>query len=206
MTTSFEIPIAANGSCEVRFPPRCVSCAAAPTTTSGVQLAKLVMQKKRQVPLKVQLQVPHCQSCARASMSLFWLGLLPSLLGFLLVGGLVFVATVIGASWLGLDNYGRPQDTPSLVLGAFFGLLAGLLGGLVAELLTRVVLLPWMGRSMLRAPLFVVQLLSDSDYVAGLSVALKQPNTHLTLNFENELVAAEFADLQAAAGSVPSAR
>lgn len=204
MASSFEIPIAANGRCDVRFPNRCVSCGAAATTESRIILAKLVMRKQRQVPIKVQLQVPHCQACAQATLSLFWIGLIPSLLGFLLAGGLVFVAVFVGANWLGLDTYGRPQDAPSLVLGAFFGLLAGLAGGFLAELLTRLILWPFMGHSMLRAPLLVAQLLSDGEYIPGLRATLKQDATQLQLTFENDAIASEFATQRQAAGIDPA--
>lgn len=204
MATSFEIPITADGRCDVRFPDRCVHCGANPTTESRITLAKLVMRKQRQVQIRVQLQVPHCQTCAKASLSLFWIGLIPSLIGFLLVGGLVFVAVFIGANWIGLDTYGRPQDTPSLVLSAFFGLLAGLAGGFLAELLTRLILWPFLGRSMLRAPLLVAQLLSDSEYIPGLKATLMESATKLQLTFENDAVASEFAALRQAARTGPA--
>jgi ribosomal protein S14 len=195
MATSFEIAVAPDGSFDARLPERCVSCGAERAAETPITLSRLVARKQRQVPVTVRLKVPHCQACARASAWLFWIGLIPALTGFLLVGGAVFVAVFIGATWLGIDDYARPQDAPSLVLGAFFGLFGGLAGGLLAEVLTRLVLLPFLGRSMLRAPLFVVQMLTDMDYVAGLKAELASTGAQLRLTFENDAIAGEFASL-----------
>jgi ribosomal protein S14 len=195
MGTSFEIKGTPGGAYAVQMPRRCVSCGAPQTTESTLALSRLVMRKNRQVPLEFRLGVPHCEACARATKSLFLIGLIPALLGFLLAGGAVFVAVVYGAWTIGLDEYARPQDTPSLVLGAFFGLLAGIVGGLLFELVVRLVLLPFLGRAMLRSPLLVVQLLADSDYVAGLRGAFSKNGESLLLTFENSVIAQEFAEL-----------
>jgi hypothetical protein len=204
MARSFDAAVGLDGRCDARLPERCVCCGAPRAVESPLTLSRLIMRKRRQVTLTVRLSVPHCQACARASMSLFLIGLIPGLIGFVLVGGAVFAFVALGAAALGLDDYGRPQDTPSLVLGAFFGLLAGLAGALVAELLTRLVLWPFLGRSMLRAPLLVVQLLSDSDYVAGLNVQLAKSGAQLRLTFENDAIASEYADLNPDLPTVPS--
>lgn len=195
MGVSFEIKGGSGGTYAVQMPKRCVSCGAPQVTESTLGLSRLIMRKNRQVPLELKLGIPHCEACARATKSMFLIGLIPALLGFLVVGGAVFAGVVYGAWIIGLDDYARPQDTPSLVLGAFIGLLAGLVGGLLSELVARLVLLPFLGRAMLRSPLLVMQMLSDSDYVAGLQGSLSQNGESLRLTFENSAIAQEFAEL-----------
>jgi hypothetical protein len=194
MARSFEVAVGPDGRVVAQMPGRCVCCGAPAEAESALAFGRLVMRRRRQVPVSVRLAVPHCRACARATMSLFWVGLAPGLAGFLLVGGATFVAVALGAAAIGLDDSGRPQDAPSLVLGAFFGLLAGIGGALAFELLARLLLLPILGRSMLRAPLLMVQLLTDADYVAGLRGRLSERGDRLRLTFDHDAAAAEFAD------------
>jgi len=86
---------------------------------------------------------------------------------------------------------GRPENANSLVLGAAAGLFGGIAGGFIFELVARLLLLPIMGRALLRAPLLVPTLFTDSDYVAGLTA---RPNADytLTLTFANAEIAREF--------------
>jgi hypothetical protein len=55
----------------------------------------------------------------------------------------------------------------------------------------RLLLLPIMGRALLRAPLLVPSFFTDSDYIAGLTA---RPNADftLTLTFANDEIAREF--------------
>ena len=78
------------------------------------------------------------------------------------------------------------------MLGAFVGLLAGLVGGFVFEVLARVVLLPFLGPALLRAPLLASQLLSDADYVAGVSGKLKADGTRIDCACSSPISRASF--------------
>ena len=135
--------------------------------------------------------VPHCAACARATKSVFLAGLIPFGLGFLLVGGAAFLVVFAWSARMGVDDMGKPANSNSLVLGAAAGLFGGIAGGFLFELLARLLLLPIMGRALLRAPLFVPTLFTDTDYIAGLTV---RPNADftLTLTFANPDISREF--------------
>ena len=192
------MPLTAARTWEGAFPALCVSCGGAKEAESALALTRLVARGRRQEQVSVRLQVPHCQRCARATKSVFLAGCIPFMLGFVLVGIAAFLLAVYGSWLFGLDEYGRPEQSPSLVLGAAAGLFGGLAGGFLFELAARLLLIPFYGRSLLRAPMLARQLITDEDYVAGLKGGLNPDATRLTLEFSNEEVAGEFARLNSA--------
>lgn len=195
MAQIFQIPIPLKGTPELIFPACCAACGAPKEAESRLVVNRLMMRGKRQVRLDLAYSVPHCARCAQLTKSVFLAGLIPFVLGFFLVGGVAFVATAFGAAVLGLDEYGQPHNTNSLVVGAAAGLFAGLLGAFVFEVLGRVLLWPFYGRALLQAPLLAVQLLSDSDYVAGVLIRPDPEGRTLALTLTNDTVANEFASL-----------
>ena len=194
------MPLTAARTWEGTFPARCVSCGGVKEAESALALARLVARGRRQEEVSVRLLVPHCERCARATKSVFLAGCIPFMLGFLLVGAAGFLLAVYGSWVFGLDELQSPgqAQTPSLVIGAGAGLFGGLAGGFVFELLARVLLIPFYGAALLRAPMLARQFITDEDYVAGLSGRLDPDATRLTLKFSNEEVAAEFARLNPA--------
>lgn len=200
--TTFHRPLPpANDSSSAIFPQRCVGCSRPPETESRLVLKRLVARNTRSNPQPVTWEsgIPHCRRCARATQTVFLAGCLPFVLGLLGVGLAAFALVAFGAAWLGLDNYGQLNNANSLVLGAAAGLLAGLLGGFVFELAARLLLLPFLGPTLLRAPLFAAQMLTDVDYVAGLSGRLKANGTRVELTFTQPEIAREFGSLNAGA-------
>jgi hypothetical protein len=116
MATTVHLPFSDSAQA-LRFPDRCVWCGQPKQAESVLVLNRLVMRGRRQVTVSGNLNVPHCQQCAQATRSIFWSGLVPFMLGFLLIGIAAFAVVVYGASVFGLDNYGRPEQAPSLTLG-----------------------------------------------------------------------------------------
>ncbi len=194
-----QIPILQYSQPSLVFPDCCVCCGAAHQTESLLAIDRLVMQGKRQRQLSLKYPVPHCARCARSTSAVFLAGLIPLLLGLVLIGGGVFVVVSFGASLAGLDEYGRPVNANSLIVGAAAGLVAGLAGGFLFELAARLVLLPFFGRALLRAPLLAAQFLNDSDYVAGLTGKTDREGRCLSLIFTNDEIACEFEVLNALA-------
>jgi hypothetical protein len=90
---------------------------------------------------------------------------------------------------------GHPSNFNSWILGAASGFGVGLIAVFLCELLARLFLLPVYGRSLYLAPLLSTQLLSDSDYVAGLTGKLDKDAKYLTLTFTNDEIAQEFKRL-----------
>jgi hypothetical protein len=193
MPISYSVPIPGGISPELKFPARCVSCANAADTTSRLGIVRNMPRRsgRGQQTVRIQFDVPHCAACARSTKAVFLAGLIPFALGFLIVGAAAFVVTGIWAARSGLDDSGRPANSNSLVLGAAAGLFGGIAGGFLFELAARLLLLPIMGRALLRAPLLVPSLFTDSDHIAGLTA---RPNADftLTLTFANGEIAREF--------------
>jgi hypothetical protein len=198
MSQTFHIPISAKGQSLINFPNRCVCCGAPKQSESTLAINRLVMRGQRQEQISVKYQIPHCQACARSTQAIFLVGCIPFVLGTLFIGGVAFVWVALGASILGLDNYGQPVNANSLVLGAAVGLFAGLIGGFFFEVMARVLLLPIFGKALLQAPLLAAQMINDSDYVAGLRGKLDPAATQLQLIFSNDEVAHEFRAMNVA--------
>jgi hypothetical protein len=195
MSIRYTVPIPNGRAPELTFPARCVSCAARNETTSRLLIVRNMQRqgrgRGRQQTVRIQFDVPHCAACARSTMAVFLAGLIPFALGFLIAGGIAFVVVGLSAMRAGLDDMGRPENMNSLVLGAAAGLFAGIAGGFIFELVGRLLLLPIMGKALLRAPLLVPSFFTDSDYIAGLAA---RPNADftLTLTFANDEIAREF--------------
>ncbi|MCM3869096.1 MAG: hypothetical protein ND895_00185 [Pyrinomonadaceae bacterium] len=182
----------------VVFPDRCVCCGATREAESTLALNRFVMRGKRQEAVTLKYQIPHCRRCARSTKTVFLAGCIPFVLGFLVVGLAVFLIVTYGASIRGLDSYGQPNNSNSVVLGAAAGLFAGIVGGFLFEVMARIILLPVMGRGLLAAPLLALQLLDDSDYVAGLRGKLESDASSVHFSFANDDVAREFRSLNGA--------
>lgn len=180
-------------------PERCVGCGAASTSRSRLSFAKVVTSARgTQAPVHRKIAVPHCDGCARSTKSVFLAGLVPFALGFLAAGGAAFAVVAFNAFAAGLDDVGQPNNANSLVLGAAAGLAAGLVGVFVCELAARVLLMPWLGAVLWRAPLFVPSLLTDVDYVAGVTGRPNADLSAVTLTFTHDDVARDVAAANAA--------
>jgi hypothetical protein len=194
MSINFQVPVE-DDKAAVVFPNCCVCCGAAKQAESRMILNRLVTRGRKQQPLKINFDIPHCERCARATRAVFLAGCIPFVLGFLLIGAATFLLVAFGAIVRGFDEYGKPNNSNSLVLGAAAGLFAGLAGGFLFEVLARVLLLPLMGSGLMSAPLFGLQLLRDSDYVAGLKAKLDSDGSSVHLTFLNDAVARQFRTL-----------
>jgi hypothetical protein len=199
MARTIHIPLPASGQRSPVFPDRCVSCGAAKEAESQLAVSRLIMRGRRQEQLALKYPIPHCQRCARSTKVMFLAGCIPFGLGAALVGIAAFSVVALGASVLGLDQYGTPGNANSLVVGAAAGLFAAIVGGFLFEVVARLILLPIFGATLLRTPLLALQLMSDSDYVTGLSGKLAADGSRFELTFANEDIAREFEALNARA-------
>lgn len=200
MTKVLTVETPRSATPKLVFPNRCIACGAAKEAESTLLMTRLVTDKEteEQEPVTLKYPVPHCARCARTTKAVFLAGLIPWALGFLVLGGTAFAVVGWGAFRRGFDSVGAPHNANSLVLGAAAGLFAGLVGGFVGELVGRVLLAPFLGRALLRAPLLSLSLLSDGDWVAGLRARPNKEMTSLTLTFADEAVAREFRAANAA--------
>jgi hypothetical protein len=191
---TLTVKVPRSGPPKLVFPQRCVGCGAAKATESNVLIKKLVLDEatNEQDTVTLKYVIPHCERCARTTKAVFLAGLIPWALGFLAVGGAAFAFAFWGAFRGGFDSVGKPHNANSLVLGAAAGLFGGLVGGFLGEVVGRILLVPFLGFALLRAPLLSLSLLSDGDWVAGLRARPNRDMTRLALTFANDDVAREF--------------
>ena len=148
MSNTFQMPFSPDPPHPVVFPNRCICCGATREAESTLALSRQVTRGERQEAVILKYQVPHCRRCASSTKAVFLAGCIPFVLGLLVVGLAVFLVVAFGASILGLDDYGKPNNANSLVLGAAAGLFAGIVGGFLFEVMARIILLPVMGRGL----------------------------------------------------------
>jgi hypothetical protein len=195
MAQTFELPLAASGPGQIRFPDRCIACGAPAEAESPLTISRLVMRRRRQVPLDLRYTVPHCARCHRATRAIFLASMIPFLAGFLLIGGAAFLLTTFSAG--ALDRPG--VDNGSIIAGAAAGLALGVAGGALFEQLARLLLLPLYGAALRRAPPLISQLLRDTDYVAGIELGFDARNQVVRFMIEHDDLAQEFGTLNSAA-------
>ncbi len=196
MATTLTLSL--RGDAPPHFPDRCVGCGGPHQTASALAVsgaAPAAGGTRRRVARR--FQVPHCDRCARSTKVVFLAQFLPFALGFLIAGGIGLAGGLYGSHVLGVDvAQTRLGDGPfSLVLAGAAGLLAGIAGGFVFELAGRLVLLPYYGAALWRAPLLVPSLFTDADYVAGLTARPNADVSEVAFVFQREDVAQEFARL-----------
>ncbi|MBK8904929.1 MAG: hypothetical protein IPM53_27365 [Anaerolineaceae bacterium] len=198
MSRSFRLSLPAANPEKIRFPNRCVCCGAPRQADSTLVVSRLVMRKQRQEPVTLHYAVPHCDRCYRGTKSVFMAGLLPFLTGFILLGGAAFVVVTFYAVDMGLDLNNVPGSGNSLVVGGVAGLAVGLVSAFLFEGVARLLLLPFFGQALWQSPMLMAQFIQDADYVAGLRGKLDPEAKHLLLTFNNNDMAAEFAELNGA--------
>ena len=81
------------------------------------------------------------------------------------------------------------------VLGVFAGMVAGILVGSLVEFGLKLLLLPAYGKLLLKRPLTVLSILSDSENLIGFSTKFADQKKTLKLTFENDEIAREFEGL-----------
>jgi hypothetical protein len=193
MSRAFELAVESDRQPSLIFPDRCLSCGAPREAESRLVVTKLVLREGRQVPLAFRYDVPHCLRCARATRAMFLSSLIPMLRAFVGVGVWAFLrAYPYGDALAGL---GPANVYADLTIAAAAGLVFGIAAAFTADLAARILRLPFFGRALLRGPSFVTQFLEDSDYVAGLKGTPGKDGRSLTVRFDNDDIAAEFAAL-----------
>jgi hypothetical protein len=203
MALQVRLPLTPGQAPAPVWPRRCVSCGAAPEAESGMALNRLVPQGGEQQTVTAPLRVPHCARCARLARSIFMAGCVPFLGGGLLFAVAGFALGFWLSLTLGLDAYDDGETWPSLVAGGGAALVLGLVGAWLSELAARVLLLPFFGAALLRAPTWASQLLRESDYVPGLAARLAPDARSIELKFENDAIGREFARLNPGAQPMP---
>jgi hypothetical protein len=173
----------------LKFTEYCVNCGRPKETTLGITLNMGVQVKGQAVTMK--LTIPMCNVCAEKERSVAKVTLIPFMIAGFVIGVIVFIPVALIA----------PEGTTSqtlgfpLVLGGFAGLIAGILGGSMVEFLVKILAMPVYGRLLARRPLTILGFLTESDQLVGISARFIREPKIVQLEFENEKIAREFAQL-----------
>jgi hypothetical protein len=171
---------------KLMFPDACVSCGKPKAKTLPVRL-NTGAQKRGQM-IQLELDVPLCAECAGKENRIGNLTWIPFFIAGLLTCVVVFIPV-----WL-LSPEGTTPQTVAMpyVLGGAAGLLAGMIVGTLVEFVLKMSFAPAYGRLLLKRPLTVFSVLSDSDNMIGLSVRFADGRKKLQLSFENDEIARQF--------------
>jgi thiamine transporter ThiT len=147
--------------------------------------------QKRGQMIQVEFDVPLCAECSAKENKIgnvTWIS-------FFIVGAIVFVLVFIPV-WL-LSPEGTTAQTIYMpeILGASAGLIAGMIAGTLVEFLLKISFASSYGKLLLKRPLTMISIFSDSVDLIGFSSRFVENRTQLKLSFENDTIGREFTAL-----------
>ena len=147
--------------------------------------------QNRDKPVILDMKVPMCKACAEKERSIAKVTLIPFLVVGLIFGAIAFVPAML------LSPEGTTSQTLNFpfVFGGGVGLIVGILIGTIAEMIVKTLAVPFYGKLVTRRPLTIISFLSETDDLIGLSAKFLREKKLVQLEFENEDIAREFANL-----------
>jgi hypothetical protein len=141
--------------------------------------------------VQLEMHVPLCADCVAKENKIGNVTWIPFFITGLLTCVIVFVPV-----WL-IAPEGPTLQTSEFpyVVGAFVGMIAGILIGTLVEAGLKMILAPFYGSLLVKRPLTVFSVFSDSEDLMGLSMRFANQKKTLKLIFENDEVAREFMAL-----------
>lgn len=197
MGKSVTIPWAFDTPPELEFDGRCVCCGKPTQETVPLKVTHTAQSSGEFN--EASIIMPLCERCAKEdtrngaiSFGTFFLAGGVAAVGlFVLTIGAVYRVT----PFLGIDD--ATAGRFAWIVGLLVALVGGIGIGLCAELVTKIALLPVLGRAYRFAPLLAVELLTQAGYKAGVTHKLSKTGDALQLTFMNTDVAAVFAQRNA---------
>ncbi len=186
----FQIPIPDLKKPPVfQLPRRCVNCGR--TNEESLSLMFNTGEQFRGKPVKIELIVPMCKTCADKERSIATITYIPFLVVGLVFGTIAFVPAMLMAP------QGESPQTVGfpLIFGGLVGLIVGSIMGTVAEVIVKSLAVVHYGKLLSRRPLTAFALFSETDELLGFSGRLFRDRRILQLEIENEDIAREFAHL-----------
>lgn len=179
------------------FPERCLNCGKPKAGTRAIHFDVSKAEKKS---VMLEFEPPLCKDCIELENRLEWFSLLPFTISALLsalVGFLVlfFIILPLLPIW---DIFGisdRQGGMVLFVLSAAGALLSAVVGGTVVEFVLKLLAAPYFGKLITSRPPTILALGRDQHDIVGLRAQLTPDKSTLTLTFELEEMAKEFAAL-----------
>lgn len=183
---------------KVVFADACLHCGKPRAGRRGITFTLAENSKKS---FDLDLEPPLCADCITLENRLEWFSLLPFTIVAFLLGALTFLLLWIVvlpnlALWdfLGMDW--RETSQAVFLLAGAGALLGGIGGATLVEVILRLVTKPYFGDLLTSRPLLtLVAVLRDFHDVPGLRAQVTSDKKTLTLTFEHEERAREFAML-----------
>lgn len=180
---------------KVIFPETCLHCGKPRTGTRGMTFTLAETSKKS---FDFELEPPLCSDCITLENRLEWFSLLPFTIVVFLLGALTFAVLWFFvlpnlALWNFLGMDWRETGQAVFLLAGAGALLGGVIGATLVEVILRILTKPYFGDLLTRRPLTLVSLLRDFQDVPGLRAQVTSDKKTLTLTFEHEERAKEFA-------------
>ena len=179
------------------FPERCLKCEKPKAGTRAIQFDVSKSDKKS---VMLEFEPPLCKDCIELENRLEWFSLLPftisaflsAVLGFLL---LFFVILPLLPFWDFLGINDRQGRVVLFVLSCAGALVSAVVGGTVFEFILKLLAAPYFGKLIITRPPTILALMHDLHDIVGLRAQLTPDKKILTLTFEHEEMAKEFAAL-----------
>jgi len=181
------------------FPERCLKCGQPKAGTRGISLDISPESSKKATTL--ELEPPLCRECIQLENRLEWFSLLPFTISAFLLAAVSFlllwlVILPILPVWDWLGIFSRMDiGRYSFILAGAGALFTAIVGGTIVELGLRILAVPYFGSLILTRPLTLLALFGDSHDIVGLRAKWNAKQKTLTLTFERDDMAGEFAAL-----------
>ena len=179
------------------FPERCLKCGKPKAGTRKIAFDMNAASRKKSIMLEIE--PPLCRECIELENKMEWFSLLPFTISALLfaVAGFIFLFFFLPLlpiwNFLGIDD--RLTGESVFVLSGAGALVAAVAGGTMVEFALKLLAAPYFGKLIVSRPPTIIALSRDLHDVVGLRAQLTGDKKTLTLTFEHEEMAKEFAAL-----------
>jgi hypothetical protein len=179
------------------FPERCLKCGKPKAGTRKIAFDMNAASRKKSIMLEIE--PPLCRECIELENKMEWFSLLPFTISALLfaVAGFIFLFFFLPLlpiwNFLGIDD--RLTGESVFVLSGAGALIAAVAGGTMVEFVLKLLAAPYFGKLIISRPPTIIALSRDLHDVVGLRAQLTGDKKTLTLTFEHEEMAKEFAAL-----------
>ena len=179
------------------FPERCLNCGKPKAGTRKIAFDMNAASRKKSIMLEIE--PPLCRECIELENKMEWFSLLPFTISALIfaVVGFIFLFFFLPLlpvwNFLGIDD--RLTGESVFVLSGAGALVAAVAGGTMVEFALKLLAAPYFGKLIVSRPPTIIALSRDLHDVVGLRAQLTGDKKTLTLTFEHEEMAKEFAAL-----------